>query len=192
MTFNSKQHYRRSIRMKGYDYTSVGAYFVTICTHQRECILGRIEEGVVLLSDSGRIIEHTWRRLPWFFTSIELDAFVVMPNHIHGIVSIVGAKQRAASQISTHADAAALPLQRGSVPQSLSAIIQNFKSVSTKKINVLRHTPSEIIWQRNFYEHIVRTINGERELIAIRKYITDNPMQWELDSENPLKQHSKP
>jgi len=186
MAFNTQQHHRRSIRLQAYDYASPGAYFVTICAHQRECIFGDVVSGEVSLSDAGRIAEQTWKRLPWFFTNIELDAFIVMPNHVHGILVIVGVKQWATSDISIHGDATALPLRRGSPPKSLSAIIQNFKSVSTKKINAIRNTPGEPVWQRNYYEHIVRTSSGQRELDAIRKYIQDNPAQWELDRENPL------
>jgi len=185
MVTSSKWPNRRSIRLPQYEYASVGVYFVTICTHQRETNLGEVKDGKVLLSDAGEIVEHIWKRLTWFFKSIELDAFCIMPNHVHGIIVIERAMQRAVSKSSLGEEAAALPLQFGSPPQSIPAIVQNLKSVSAKKINLLRQTPGAPVWQRNYYEHVVRMSQGQQELQTIRKYIDDNPLKWELDSENP-------
>lgn len=189
MNTESKKHHRRSIRLKDYDYSEAGAYFVTICTHARECRLGEIVQDEMMLSEAGRIVEFVWQRLPFFFSNVETDAFVVMPNHVHGIVVIVGAKQRADSQGNIIDDPAALPLRHGTLPHSLPAIVQNIKSVTTKRINQMRGMKGEPVWQRNYYEHIIR---NERGLDAIRKYIEDNPLQWTLDAENPRKSKPSP
>ena len=163
---------RHSIRLHNYDYTQPGAYFVTLCTLKREYLLGDITEGTLRLSPLGLVIEECWQALPQYFHAVELDAFVIMPNHVHGIICIVD---------TPRADDA--PSQRhGSAPGSLSAIVGNFKAISVRRINQLRGTPGAAIWQRNYYEHIIRT---SRELEAAHKYIVDNPLKWSLDRENP-------
>lgn len=152
---------RRSIRLKGYDYTQAGAYFVTICARNRECLFGNIANGEVSLNVAGRMTRSVWDELPNRFSGLELDAFVVMPNHVHGIFVLVGA-------------GLALP--------GLGDIVRAFKSLTAVRVNrlLMRTGP---LWQRNYYEHIIR---NEKELNLVREYIANNPLQWELDRENPI------
>jgi REP element-mobilizing transposase RayT len=190
MAYDSQKHQRRSIRLPGYDYSLAGAYFVTICTHERECLLGQVEDGAMLLSGYGRIVEQCWRALPHHFPGVELDAFVVMPNHVHGIIMITAPCRGEAFARQKHAMspgwvANASPLQSrpyGTKTYSLGAMVQNFKSVSSRRINQVRLTPGAPVWQRNYYEHIVR---NEDELNSIRQYVLGNPTLWEKDENNP-------
>jgi REP element-mobilizing transposase RayT len=199
--YNPQIHHRRSIRLKGYDYTQAGAYFVTICTHNKEYLFGHVADGEMTLNTFGTIVDHQWRQVPRFFPCASLDEFRVMPNHIHGIVVIhetlnplfpVGAKHPAQKDVKAYQnntdDASPLHIPHtqhtrpiGTKPDSLSAIIQNFISVSTRKINHVRKHSGEKLWQRNYYEHIIR---NESELNRIREYIISNPLRWAEDREN--------
>jgi REP element-mobilizing transposase RayT len=193
MTFDPEKHHRRSIRLKGYDYTQAGGYFITICAHQRECLFGQIENGMMMLSQYGHVAEQCWKVLQRDFPRVELDVFVVMPNHLHGILVLIdrliagrGEAFAVRSQKQARSSLAnASPLQEahGTQPGSVAAVVQNFKSVVTRKINRIRATPGEPVWQRDYYEHIIR---DEGELSRIREYIVNNPLQWEVDRENPL------
>ncbi len=189
-----QKYHRRSIRLQNYDYAQAGAYFVTICTHGRASLLGEIVDGEMRLNIAGEAVIACWQNLPRHFSNVELDAFVVMPNHVHGIIVIteaeVGAKQ-SEKAIAVHRDTAptASPLRmtneqmpHGTQPGSLAAIIQNFKSVSARKINAVRFTPGQTVWQRNYYEHVIR---NENDLAHIRNYIVANPVRWAEDENNP-------
>jgi REP element-mobilizing transposase RayT len=175
------------MRLPRYDYAGQGAYFVTICTRERECIFGEVVDGGMQLNDMGRIVEEEWSCSSVVRKEIEMDAFVVMPNHIHGIVLIhanpVGAhgplpgKGSHSGRVGAHGRA---PLRRP--PRSLGSFVAGFKASATKRINLLRRTPGRAIWHRNYYEHVIR---GEKELDQIRRYIIENPLRWELDEENP-------
>src|SRR6266496_5868237 len=134
MKFNPDRHHRRSIRLPGYDYGQPGAYFVTICTYQRTCILGSVQDDFVLLSPSGRKAEQCWRDLPDHFMYIELDAFVIMPNHLHGII-IIRDRNTGKSEQPGSVNLSRQQSSKGTQSGSLNALIQNFKSVSTRKIN---------------------------------------------------------
>ena len=179
------KNHRRSIRLKGYDYTQPGAYFVTICTHGREILFGHVVDGEMALNEYGEIVREEWFRSTEIRAEVELfhDEFVIMPNHIHGIVwivetdnpSVVGAH----GHVGAHGRAPLLP-QRP--PRSLGSFIAGFKSIVTKRINTLRNTPGAPVWQRNYYEHIIR---NDRALNAIRRYIAANPACWHLDRYNP-------
>lgn len=191
MAFDPEKHHRRSIRLKGYDYTQAGAYFVTICAYRRECLFGQVANGVVL-SQYGCIAEQCWQILPRDFPRVELDVFVSMPNHLHGIIVLTGCHttgrgeafaRRHPQPPSTPANASPLRSAHGTQAGSLAAIVQNFKSVSTRKINRTRATPGMPVWQGNYHEHIIR---DEDELSRIREYIVNNPLQWADDRENPL------
>ena len=188
MTYDPSKHHRRSIRLKGYDYTTPGAYFVTIVTHHRECLFGEIENGEMRLSRAGEIAARCWEAISAHFASVGLDLFVVMPNHLHGII-IMGAGRGEASantmpEMPTRLTADASPLRRdGTQPGSLPAIIQNFKSVSTRCLNALCATPGVHVWQRDYYEHIVR---DEAGLTRLRGYIQNNPSGWALDELHPV------
>ena len=179
MQHNPDKHRRRSIRLKGYDYSQAGAYFVTICDWQRECLFGDIVDGEVRLNEYGRIVEKEWSRTSTIRPNIEIDIFVVMPNHFHGILVIngVGDSCRGVLQYA--------PTERTfrSPSQTVGAIIRGFKSTLAKKINQIRDTPGHPVWQRNYYEHV---IPNEEDLNRIRQYVTENPMKWSEDENNPL------
>lgn len=165
MPYNPQIHHRQSTRLRGYDYSSAGAYFITICTHQRECIFGEIVDEVIRPNAWGEIVATCWHEIAQHFPTVELDAFVLMPNHVHGIVVIV-----------------APPSQPSPIPK-LGQIIAYFKYQSTKRINLLRDQASVPIWQRNYYDRIIR---DDKALDAIREYIAANPIRWALDKENPI------
>ncbi len=163
MTYNPDIHHRRSIRLSEYDYSQAGAYFVTICTQNKECLFGNVVNGTMQLNDMGIVARQCWNAIPQHFPNVLLDEFIVMPNHIHGIVILnVGAKN-----IS--------PLQHGT-SMTIGSVIRGFKIGVTKwaRANCACHTP----WQRNYYEHIIR---NEHELHKIREYIINNPLNWEQD-----------
>jgi len=186
------EHHRRSIRLPGFDYTQPGIYFVTIVVHQRENLLGKIMHGHTQLSLIGQMVEICWRGLPKTF-EVELDEFVIMPNHLHGIIVIPDGNRGKFNQGKASGDRSnnlstailpdALPLPHGTVSGSFNAVIQNFKSVSTRRINTFRHTPGTPLWQRNYYERIIRSQPG---LDAVRSYIQANPDHWELDPETAM------
>jgi putative transposase len=185
MPYNPQVHHRRSIRLKGYDYTLPGAYFVTLVAWQRECLFGTIQDDESVLSQVGNTVAACWRHLPAFF-AIRLDEWVIMPNHFHGILLIEAqgkgeASVSAARAVSQFHLADASPQRPiGTPPGSLGAIVQNFKSITTRKINQLRHTPGVPVWQHNYYERIIR---DEAEWDRIRQYILDNPRRWQEDDE---------
>ncbi|MTJ15880.1 transposase [Dolichospermum sp. UHCC 0299] len=282
MPYNSNIHHRRSIRLKGYDYTQQGAYFVTICTHQRNCLFGEIVDGEIKLNTNGEIARGSWLSIPRYFKNVELDEFVIMPNHLHGIIIIDSSEvvgealanqdfsqlfsevvgealanqdfsqlfsevvgealanqdfsqlfsevvgealaNQDFSQLFSEVAGEALADQdfsqsfsevagealanqdfsqqqnlssqcfaptvytgetvkiNGTKPQSLAAITQNYKSVSTRQINRMNKAKGNVIWQRNYYEHIIR---NEEALNNIREYIVNNPINWVKDQENP-------
>jgi len=174
MAYDPRQHHRRSIRLPGYDYSQEGAYFVTICTHNRECISGEIINARMHLNRFGEITQEQWLRTAIVRPNISLDSFVIMPNHLHGIIIITNTRR---------GDPAGRPYPRshGPDPCSIGAIIGQFKSVATKRINILRGTPGTRVWQRNYYEHVVR----DEDVNLHRRYILDNPVQWDTDDDNP-------
>ncbi len=168
MRYDPQKHHRRSIRLKGYDYSQPGAYFVTICTQNREYLFGEILNGEMRLNDAGRMVERWWLKLSTKFPCVRPDTYVVMPNHFHGIVIIMDENREAPSDTS------------------LPRIIQWFKTMTTNEyirgVKTLGWPPfHRRVWQRNYYEHIVRDASV---LEAIRTYINDNPAHWELDRYN--------
>ncbi len=173
-TRNTSKHERRSIRLKEFDYSQPGAYFLTLCAHNRQCLFGKFEKGAMRESPAGEIVRSEWLRSQGIRSEIELDAFVLMPNHLHGIVLIHDADM---SSLRAHGRA---PLHRKA--KTLGSFVSGFKSAATKRINALLLTPGKSVWQRNYYEHIVR---NENELASVRKYISENPLGWEIDRENP-------
>ncbi len=170
---------RHSIRLKKYDYCLSGAYFITICTQNKTCIFGEVINGETKLSKEGHIIKEEWLKTEAVRSSVRLDQFVVMPNHFHGVLWIVTDDKGTARCAPT-------VQQFGNVvSKSLSAIIRGFKSAVTKHINVLRNTPGAPVWQRNFYEHVIR---DDESLNRITEYIINNSQRWNLDRENPCRQ----
>ena len=177
MRYDPAKHHRRSIRLKGYDYSQAGAYFVTICTRNRECLFGDIVDGEMRLNELGIIVQRTWLDLPNHVGGIVLDAFVIMPNHVHGIITITDRGGNTVGAGSEPAPTTRVPNRHG-----LPEIVRQFKTFSSRRINARRQTPGLPVWQRNYYEHVIR---DERSLERIREYIANNPLQWELDRENP-------
>jgi len=175
---------RRNLRVQGYDYSQYGPYFVTICTQKKRCLFGQVDEGKMVLNQAGQLLKSWWEKLPGKFPGIELDQFAIMPNHFHGIIAIPGIHH-------VGADPCVGPdssIQRGEPAGSpLPKIIQWFKTMTTNaylqkvKNNGWPPFPGKL-WQRNYYEHIVRT---EEELGRIREYIFYNPAKWAIDRENP-------
>jgi REP element-mobilizing transposase RayT len=181
MTFNPEIHHRRSIRLKDYDYSQAGAYFMTVCAWKKENMFGEISEGKVSYSDAGEIISDVWHKLPDRFASIELDEFVIMPNHVHGILILnvpvgVGLALPGTTGVPKHIKGAA------SGAPTLGDIIRTFKSESSITVNRLLDRQGSPVWQRNYYEHVIR---DEPELYKIREYIRQNPLRWAQDEENP-------
>ncbi len=170
-------HHRRSIRLPEYDYAQPGAYFITVCTHQRACLFGEIVDGEIRLSEMGHMVRDKWKKTQQIRSEIELDQFVIMPNHFHAIIWIHdgrGTARRAPTGEPTY-EQFGKPVA-GSIP----TIVRAFKSAVTRQINFHRNTPGMPVWQRNYYEHIIR---NEAELNAVRDYIANNPQQWALDAD---------
>lgn len=164
-------HHRRSIRLVGHDYSKVGSYFLTICTHDRECLFGDVLDGEMRANALGVKVQECWEDLPHHYESVVLDAFMIMPNHVHGIVILVefvGAGLNSSPKLPAR-------------PQPLSEITRAFKTFSSRRINELRHSPGMPVWQRNYYEHVIR---NQAEMDRIREYIIHNPGHWEEDSDN--------
>jgi len=186
---------RRSLRLKDFDYRQGGAYFITVCTAGRASLFGKIRRGEMECNDYGRIVMGCWAEIPQHFPGVESDVFMVMPNHVHGIIMIVegvGATQasplrggdlvmgaRHASPPQPHTQGGG---PAGPRPRSLGAIVGAFKSASTRKIRISSGERQLSVWQRNYYEHVIR---DEKSLDRIREYIITNPARWELDRENP-------
>ena len=175
-------HHRRSIRLPGYDYRSAGVYYVTLCVWGKLCLLGEISEGEMMLSTLGCVVDECWTAIPDHFPRVVLDEYVIMPNHMHGIIIIhdvatVGARHAVPLQ-HTHQNP---PESFGKPnPGSLATIIRSFKSAAAKRINHIRQTPGARFWQRNFYEHIIR---DQERCDQIRSYILSNPANWAKDDE---------
>lgn len=197
--YDPQIHHRRSIRLKGYDYSQAGAYFVTICVHQRECLLGEIVNGEMRLSRFGKIVQYAWLDLPKHYPHVVLDAFCIMPNHVHFVIVLIEDGGDGSSRLSK----VSLPagrdgslgltetspitshlLTESPMPYArhpLSEVIRAFKSFSAKRINAPRKTTYSPFWQKNYYEHIIR---NDRAWNAIAWYIINNPLHWQLDRDN--------
>jgi len=149
---------------------------VTICTRNRECLFGDVVDGKIRMSNAGRVVQTVWDGLPERFPTVESDAFVVMPNHVHAILFIVGAGQA----LPVKGAASSAPTGSGST--TLSKVLRAFKSISAIQVNRLLSRSGQPFWQRNYYEHAIR---NEESLNCIREYIATNPLRWEMDRENP-------
>jgi REP element-mobilizing transposase RayT len=160
VSYDPDRHHRRSIRLRSYDYAQAGAYFVTLCAQDRACLFGRIASETVALTDIGYIVAEEWERTPTLRPNVELDEYIVMPDHMHGIVVI------------TYRDESTTPLETTntlrSTTQTIGAIIRGFKGAVVRRVG-------RAIWQRNYYEHIIRS---EADLDRIRRYIANNPARW--------------
>ena len=203
MKYNPDIHHRRSVRLKGYDYSKKGLYFITICTQNCLCLFGNIEKGDMELNDAGIMIKHQWQELIHRFDKIKFHEFIVMPNHVHGIVEFVGAplvgvqNMNQQSIILQHHKMAQLNVNGGlhqkgescpkGQPQRIAPtvgdVVGAYKSLTTndyiqnvKKNNWQRFNKK--LWQRNYYEHIIR---DEKSYFQISEYIQTNPVKWRED-----------
>jgi REP-associated tyrosine transposase len=183
--YDPEKHHRRSTRLKWFDYRSAGAYFVTICTQHRKCLFGTIEDNEQRLNEAGRLVERQWSELPLRFPNVGIDAFVAMPNHIHGIL-LVGAQFIAPLD---NPEGEFTPRHEGAINRAptLGEILRFYKASSTRMIR--QKVNPEFAWQRNYYEHIIR---DEESHNRIRNYILENPMRWTVDSENPEATNPEP
>jgi len=158
--------------LKGYDYSQPGAYFVTIVAWHRECLFGDVVDGEVVLNEFGKIVSERWQWLEIQYDYIELGAWLVMPNHFHGILIIHGNGRGGSRTAPT-------PIKR----KPLGGLIGAFKTVSTKQINIIQKTEAQPVWQRNYYEHVIRNAKAMQN---ITNYIEANPLLWNEDNENPV------
>jgi putative transposase len=169
---------RRSIRLRDYDYSQSAAYFVTICAHNRRCLFGGVQDGEMAINAWGQMLQICWDEIPVHFPRVELDAFVVMPNHIHGVVLILD--DPVTNPVgATHGSPSDSQSPSGPKQGSLSAIVGQFKSSVSRRIKTLSNPPDHPLWQRNYHEHIIRS---EKSLNQIRDYVATNPAKWADDS----------
>jgi putative transposase len=159
MGYDPEIHHRKTTRLQGYDYSQPGAYFITTNFQDRVNVLSSIINDTLKLTDSGYVVVDVWTGLPEHYPQVEIDEFVVMPDHFHGI----------------------LCLHKGCKPYSLSEIVRGFKTFSAKQINILTGKLGQGFWQRNYYEHVIR---DDDDLNRIRKYIQENPLKWQDGSED--------
>lgn len=152
---------RKPLRLPGYDYSLPGTYYVTIVTFNRLCLFGYISDTQMCLNPIGKMLENQWLHLPKRFANLEIDEFVIMPNHFHGVITLLN-------------DASPTP--------TLATIIRAFKSSTTYRWHLIRSGGEGPLWQRNYYEHIIRS---EQDLDRARQYIRSNPTAWEQDKERP-------
>jgi REP element-mobilizing transposase RayT len=187
MKFNPDIHHRHSIRLQGYDYSQIGAYFVTVCTKNRKCLFGDVVNGKMVLNDAGKMIEKWYFELTNKFHDIQCDQYIIMPNHIHFIIINVGADLRVCpDDMGEHIGSPlrVCPDDMGEhIGSPLHKIIQWFKTMTTNEyIRNVKNNGWEPfdkkLWQRNYYEHI---ICNEQELNKIREYIINNPLNWTSD-----------
>ena len=167
----SSKQIRKKLRLENYDYRSPGAYFVTICTQGHQSALGKVVDLNVELTWRGKIVHELWEEIPQHFSNVKLDEFVVMPNHMHGILWIV---EQNTSIPCPRENPNSVNPQAG----SLGVIVRSFKSAVTRKVNQISHTQGARFWQRSFHDHILR---DENDLDQHRKYILENPIRWKLD-----------
>ncbi len=166
MPYNPSRHRRRSIRLPGYDYRLPGAYFVTICAQIRGNTFGHVIAGAMEPNRYGEAIIACWAAIPAHARRASLGAFALMPDHLHGIIILSG------EELAPTTEGAGA---RGTTPGSLPAIVQSFKSVSTRAINRMRSTPGARVWQEDYYEHIIRS---PASMDRISRYIMLNPARW--------------
>ena len=176
---------RKPTRLRDYDYSQPGAYFVTICVQYRKCLFGTIIDGQMKLNEIGEIVVECWNHIPQHFPSVELGDSIIMPNHIHGIITwnIVGAGlPRPTDEKTPNPTIGPRSPRPPKNSSALGKIVAYFKYQSTRHINQHHNTPGTRIWQRNYHDHIIR---DDPDLQRLRQYIQDNPMKWALDQLHP-------
>jgi REP element-mobilizing transposase RayT len=184
-------HNRRSIRLRGYDYSQPGAYFVTICIHDRkQRLFGNVVDGKMVFNEMGNIAKKYWMEIPHHFPNVQLDEFIIMPNHVHGIIIIrdydknnvgenVGGHMVGVQNVELQKTTTTQNKYQHIIPRSIGSIIRGFKIGVTKMVRL--QIPAMVVWQRNYFECIIR---DQKSLYFIRKYIRENPLKWSTDSEN--------
>jgi REP element-mobilizing transposase RayT len=175
MVFDPKKHHRRSIRIKDYDYSSGHAYYITICTEDRKCILSEVIDGKSVLNENGKIVERCVREIKNRYHNAGVNGYVIMPNHVHLIIQIAGAIHESPLQGKAERRKMLLP-----------KIIGYLKMNTGKHINILAGTTGKPVWQKNYFEHIIR---NEKAYYGIVEYIENNPLLWEADEYNPDKKN---
>ena len=169
---------RKKNRLEDYDYSQDGYYFVTICTKNMVERFGEIRDDKMILSPIGEIVDQCWQAIPEHFPNVELDEYVVMPNHVHGVIVIENNNDVGVQNFEPLHDK--INKFQHIIPRSLGSIIRGFKIGVTKYCR--NNNCGNVVWQRNFYDHIIR---NERSLTRIREYIHNNPSQWASDRNNP-------
>jgi putative transposase len=175
MSYNPKAHHRQSIRLRSYDYSQPGWYFITICTYERRMIFGDIVDGQMILNGTGKIVEKYWREIINPYHQVNLHDFVIMPNHLHGIIQFVGA-QFIAPNLDLASD-----LNQGAINRAptIGEIVRSFKARCTWAINKNMDMRGVPVWQRNYHEHIIRS---QEAYSAITEYVRTNPQRWQEDT----------
>ena len=186
MAYDPDKHHRRSIRLPQYDYAQPGVYFVTICTHEHECILGEVVDDVMILNDWGIVTNQFWKEVAAHFCGVAIDAHVIMPNHVHANIVIVSDNTRRGEETSLSPATTQGGETQGGETQplqpTLGQIVAYYKYQTTKAINLLRGMPGTKFWQRNYWEHVIR---NDAEMDRIREYIETNPARWSDDQLHP-------
>jgi putative transposase len=171
-----KPYNRRSIRVQGFDYSQGGAYFVTICTAHKKFLFGNIKDGIMRLSEAGQVVVEEWLTTAKLRPYLRLDESVVMPNHFHGILWVNETPKQGTARRAPTMERFGKP-----VTGSLPTIIGAFKAAVTRRIKPLKNFSGGDVWQRGYYEHVIR---DDESLNRIREYIMHNPLNWEFDREN--------
>jgi putative transposase len=187
MPYDPKKHHRRSIRLRGHNYSGGGAYFITICVQDKQCMLGRVVDSRMALSECGQVVQDVWDMLPQRFPTLVLDAFQLMPNHQHAVLVIPGTGLEPSLALATGAAVIqtgpqAVGTENSTRTPSMGEVVGVFKSISTIAVNCLEARAGRRLLQENFFEHIIRRMD---ELEKIRDYIRQNPARWHEDPENP-------
>jgi putative transposase len=187
MPYDPKKHHRRSIRLRGHNYSGGGAYFITICVQDKQCMLGRVVDSRMALSECGQVVQDVWDMLPQRFPTLVLDAFQLMPNHLHAVLVIPGTGLEPSLALATGAAVIqtgpqAVGTENSTRTPSMGEVVGVFKSISTIAVNCLEARAGRRLLQENFFEHIIRRMD---ELEKIRDYIRQNPARWHEDPENP-------
>jgi len=184
MVIKPEELHRRSIRLPGYDYSQPGAYFVTLVTHRRVCLFGEVVGEEMRLSQIGEMVHREWLRLPKRFPMVELEEFVVMPNHLHAILVIRGRGTGFDFQDRVRSIKPRAPTSErygAPVSGSIPTLIRSFKSSTTLRYRWIGGNDPHPLWQRNYFEHVIR---NEADWDRIHRYILANPLLWPTDEEN--------
>ena len=176
---------RESIRLKGFDYSKAGAYFVTICSRDKQCVFGMAEDDRIILSRLGRIVEECWTQIPDHFEQATLDEFIIMPNHLHGIILLTAKYPDSRDTIHR-----VRPPEEHETTESfghptsgsLPTIMRTFKAAVTRETRRQKLSDDQSIWQERFFERVIR---NDDAMLKAREYIVNNPLKWHLDKENP-------